>query len=357
MLKKSTKILSLLTTVIISASLFAGCSKSSKPKGEEKVLNLYTWANYVPDNVIKEFKKETGIKVNFTNFSTNEEMLSKLQAANGGQYDVIICADYIIKLMSNQDNVLMKQIDKSKIYNFKNLDKTYLNQNFDKDNKYSVPYTMGSQMIVYDPSKVKVPIQSFKDLWNSKLKDSLVLLDDPRSVIGMALKKLGYSINETDKTKLDQAKAELAKLKPNVKVFDADTPHNSLINGDTTVGVMWGSQASAALKGKKGLEIVYPTDGMTVEEDNFIMPVKAPHANNAYKFINFMLNGKISDMATEQTEYVNTTTAAKKYMSKEYLNNKAVFIPTAEMKKTEHIEDVGSASKIYDQIWSEFKQQ
>jgi spermidine/putrescine transport system substrate-binding protein len=251
----------------------------------------------------------------------------------------------------------MQPINKDNLSNYKNLDPAYLDQDFDKGNKYSVPYTLGSEMLVYNPEKVKVDITSFKDLWNPALKDSIVLIDDPRSIIGVALKKLGYSINETDKAKLDQAKAELKKLKPNVKVFDADTPHNSLISGDTTVGLMWGSQASAAVKGNPKLKIVYPSDGMTVEEDNFIIPVKAPHKKNAEAFINFMLDGEISNIATTITEYANTTTAAKKFMSQEYLNNKAVFIPSEEMSKAEHINDVGAAAKDYDSIWSEFKQQ
>lgn len=364
MSKKISKFLSLLIFFIFSAVSLAGCSSgktsatSSKGNGsEEKVLNLFTWANYVPDDVIKGFESKTGIKVNYSNFSTNEEMLSKLQAVNGGQYDVIICADYIIQVMSKQKEVLLQPIDKSNIPNFKNVDPLYLGKDFDKDNKYSIPYTLGSQMIVYNPDKVKIDVKGYKDLWDPSLKNSEVLIDDPRSIIGAALKKLGYSINETDQAKLDQAKAELKKLKPNVKVFDADTPHNSLISGDTTIGLMWGSQASAAVKANPKFKIVYPEEGTIVEEDNFIMPVKAPHKANAEAFINYMLDGKVSDQTTENIEYVNTNTAAKQYFSKEYANNKAVFIPEEDLKKAENIKSVGDAAKAFDLIWSEFKQQ
>lgn len=360
MLKKWTKIIASTLVLTFAIGLLSGCqskSTASSASGGEKVLNLYTWANYVPDDVIKKFESQTGIKVNFSNFSTNEEMLAKLQANKGSEYDVIICADYIIDLMGKQKTVLMKPIDKSKIQNYKNIDPTTLNQYFDKGNKYSIPYTLGGEMIVYNPDKVKFDVKGLKDLWNPSLKNSVVLLDDPRSVIGMTLTKLGYDVNTTDKTQLDQAKAELKKLKPNVKVFDADTPHNSLISGDTSIGVMWGSQASAALKGNSKLKIVYPEEGMQFEEDNFIIPVNAPHSENAEKFINFMLDGKNADMANEETEYISTNTATKKYSSNEYLNNKAVFVSSSEFKKARQIKDVGDATKQYDLIWSEFKQQ
>lgn len=365
MSKKLSKTLTLVIISIFTIVILGGCSgggttptaATGTKASEEKVLNLFTWANYVPDTVVKGFETKTGIKVNYSNFSTNEEMLAKLQAVKGGQYDVIICADYIIDIMAKQKDVLMKPLDKSKIENYKNIDPLYLGKDFDKENKYSVPYSLGSEMIVYNPEKVKTPITSYKDLWNTSLKDSIVLIDDPRSIIGITLKKLGYSINETDTAKLDQAKAELKKLKPNVKVFDADTPHNSLISGDTTVGLMWGSQASAALKGNAKLKIVYPSDGAIVEEDNVIIPVKAPHSDNAAKFINYFLDGKVSDEITESTEYVNVVTTAKPFFSKEYANNKAVFIPADDLKKAENIKDVGDASKAFDLIWSEFKQQ
>ncbi|CAB1245355.1 spermidine/putrescine ABC transporter substrate-binding protein [Clostridium sp. WLY-B-L2] len=358
MKKNPFKILILGITSVCFIFALSACSIQSKPTSDnsEKVVNLFTWANYVPDSVVNEFEKQTGIKVNYSNFSTNEEMLAKLQASRGSEYDVVICSDYIIEVMGKQKNILMQPIDKAKIPNYKNVDPQFLNQVYDKGNKYSMPYTLGSQMIVYNSEKVNFPIRGYKDLWNPALKNSLVLVDDPRIVLGMTLKKLGYSMNETDSKKLDQAKQDLLKLKPNVKVLDADTPHNSLINGDTTVGFMYGSQASAAVKANPKFKIVYPEEGMNAEEDNFIIPIKAPHKENAEKFINFMLDGKISNEATTANEYVNTNKAAKKYMSKEYLNNRAVFIPDSELKRAERFRDVGSATKTYDLIWSEFKQ-
>lgn len=357
MTKKFKRIAGLLTTLVVTAGLITGCGSKATSGNEEKVVNLFTWANYVPDEVVKKFEKKTGIKVNYSNFSNNEEMLAKLQAVKGGQYDVIVCSDYIIDLMAKQKDVLMQPLNKDNITNYKNVDPLYMDQYYDKGNKYSLPYVLGSEMIIYNAEKVKKEITSYKDLWDPSFEGSLVLLDDQRSVIGMALKTLGYSINETDPDKLNQAKEQLKKLKPNVKVFDADTPHNSLISGDCVAGVMYGSQASAAVKANPKFKIVYPEEGMNVGEDNFVIPVKAPHKKNAETFINFMLDGEISNQASSIIEYVNTNTAAKKFMSEDYLNNKAVFIPEEAFKNAQHLVDIGDAAKLYDQIWSEFKQQ
>jgi spermidine/putrescine transport system substrate-binding protein len=194
--KKLLKILSLAMVIASSTMMFGGCGSSAQTSNEtkknddEKVVNIFTWANYVPDDVVKKFQEKTGIKVNYSNFSTNEEMLAKLQATKGSQYDVVICSDYIIEVMGKQKDILIQPIDKASIPNYKNVDPKFLNQEYDKGNKYSIPYSLGSQMIVYNPDKIKVDIKGYKDLWNPALKDSIVLVDDPRIVIGMTLKKL-----------------------------------------------------------------------------------------------------------------------------------------------------------------------
>ena len=170
MLKKRFKALIILLAVSVIGSTFVGCGKSNTSKtSTEKVVNIYTWANYVPANVVKDFEKKTGIKVNYSNFSTNEAMLSKLQASKGGTYDVIICADYMVQIMAKQKNVLLQPIDKATIPNYKNIDKAYLGQYYDKTNKYSVPYSLGSEMIVYNPDKIKKDIKGISDLWDPSL--------------------------------------------------------------------------------------------------------------------------------------------------------------------------------------------
>lgn len=352
------KLLCLALTVVLVVGL-AACSTGNEAGTNNAqasdTVNLFTWERFVPDDMIKKFTDETGIKVNYTNFSTNEEMLTKLQSGAGNQYDVILCSDYMIETMRKAGG-LMAELDISQIENYKNVNPDFQSKSYDPENKYSIPYSAGSPMIVYDPSKVGFEITGYADLWNEHLTDSVVLLNDARNIIGITLKKLGYSMNETDPTILEQAKQELFKLKPNVKILDADTPHQAILGGEASVGYMFASQAAAAVAENPQLQIVYPKEGMGVGIDSMIIPVSAPHKDAAYKLINFLLDGQNSALISEQIDYQNTNIAAQQYLSDEYFANQAVNIPSEYLKNAESIMEVGEAATIYDRIWTEFVQ-
>lgn len=350
------KLLCLVLTLAVAAGLY-GCTGPA-PAGTQETtsdtVNLFTWAGYIPDDVIKQFTDETGIKVNYTNFSTNEEMLSRLQSGAGNQYDVIICSDYIIETM-RQAGGLMSEIDTSRLSNYKNVNPSFQNKSYDPENKYSIPFSAGSPVIVYDPEKVQTPITGYKDLWREDLANSVVTLDDARNIIGITLKKMGKSFNETDEATLNAARDELMKLKPNIKLLDANTPHNALLSGDASVGYMFASQAAAAVEGNPNLQIVYPEEGMGIGIDSYIIPQTAPHKDASYRFIDFMLDGKISAQITMAIDYQSTNTAALEFLPQTYFENKAVYIPDEYMEHAESIMDVGEAATIYDRIWTEFK--
>lgn len=162
----------------MAMTLLVGCGSagdSSQPStnngaegktDEEKVLNIFTWATYFPDDILKSFTEETGIAINYSNFSTNEEMLSKLETVQGGEYDIVLASDYIVKMAI--DKGLVKKLDKAQIPNYDNLDPSYLGNYFDPDNEYTVPYGVGTPLIVYDPSRVDVEIKGYADLWNQR---------------------------------------------------------------------------------------------------------------------------------------------------------------------------------------------
>ena len=166
------KLLVGLMIAAMAMTLLVGCGSagdSSQPStdknAEEKVLNVFTWATYFPDDILKAFTEETGITVNYSNFSTNEEMLSKLETVQGGEYDIVLASDYIVKMAI--DKGLVKKLDKGQISNYENLDPSYLGNYFDPDNEYTVPYGVGTPLIVYDPSRVDVEIKGYADLWLS----------------------------------------------------------------------------------------------------------------------------------------------------------------------------------------------
>ncbi len=271
-------------------------------------MNVFTWATYFPDDILKAFTEETGITVNYSNFSTNEEMLSKLETVQGGEYDIVLASDYIVKMAIKEG--LVKKLDKGQISNYENLDPSYLGNLFDPDNEYTVPYGVGTPLIVYDPSRVDVEIKGYADLWNPALKDSLVLVNDARNIIGITLKTMEKSLNEEDSAVLGEAKSKLMELKDNVRVLDYDTPYNKLLEGEATVGYMFTSQAATCLMANPDLKVVYPEEGLGFGIDAVFVPSNAPHEKNAHAFLDYILRGEVAADIYPQILYLCPNKAA-----------------------------------------------
>lgn len=339
----------LLCIIITGGSIIQKASSKNVPQA---VLNVFNWSEYLPQSVIDKFEQQYNIKVNYSTFSSNEEMLAKLMAG-GSQFDLVVASDYMVEILQKQN--LIQPIDRTKITNFKNLDETVLNLESDPGNKYSIPYMWGDACIAVNTSKVKIPITSYKDLWNPALKNSIVVLDDQRAVIGMALKKLGYSINETSPEALAAAKKELEKLQPNIKAYDSDSPKTLLINGETTVGFVWGAEAALAKRENKDITAVIPAEGLFLQQDNFVIPTQSKNKDAAELFINFILEPEIGAEISRAFPYASPNKEAYPYIDQDIMNDIAVYPPADAVKKGEHLKDIGQAVQSFDKIWSEVK--
>ena len=208
------KLFAFVLALLLALSAFATLAE------EEKVLNIFTWEGYFDETTLSQFEEETGIEVNYSVFATNEEMLLKMQAGDISDYDIILASDYAVSALRKDEKLL--PLDKNLLPNWENLNPDYLNQYFDPENIYSVPYTAGSPVIIYDPAQVEGEITSFADLWDEQFVDNLWLIDDARVMIGETLKMLGYSYNTTDPVQLEEAYQKLLELKPNIRVLDYD---------------------------------------------------------------------------------------------------------------------------------------
>lgn len=348
------KYIAVMGAALILCVGLSGCGKSeSKGKnGLDKEINVFNWSEYLPENVIKQFEKKYDIKVNYDTYASNEEMLSKLMAGSS-EYDIAVSSDYMVDIMKKQG--LLQKIDMKNIPNFKNIDDRNKNMSFDPHNKYTVPYMWGNMVIAVNKKKVKKQITGYKDLWNPAFKNSMVVLDDQRAIIGMTLKKMGYSFNEKDPKILAKAKKELKKLTPNIKAYDSDSPKTSLINGEATIGLVWGAEASLARRTNPDIVTVLPKEGMYLWQDNFVIPKEAPHKKTAEVFINYLLDAKVSGLISKKFPYANPNKAAHQYIDKAILDDIAVYPPDSEIKKGEYLKDLGSATTKYDNIWSEIK--
>ncbi|MGO5093325.1 extracellular solute-binding protein [Clostridium sp. LCP25S3_F10] len=349
--KKVKKVLSFVVILLmitgVGFTIFGNTTKT-----EKQVLNIFNWSEFLSQSVVEQFEKEYNVKVNYSTFSSNEEMLAKLMGGNV-PYDLVVTSDYAIEIMTKQK--LVQPIDKNNVPNLSNIDKNVLDLAFDPKNTYSLPYMWGGNNIVIDKTKVTKKITSFDDLWDSQFKNSMVILDDPRVMIGLALQKNGYSINTKNPKELQKAKEDLIKLMPNVKAFDSESPKTLLINGEASIGYVWGTEAYLAKLENPNLEVVLTKEGVIPQYDNFVIPKKAKNKKLAEEFINFIYKPEISAQVSEEFPYANPNKAAYPLMDKDKLNDIAVYPPREAVEGNELIKDVGETTKLYDDIWTEIK--
>lgn len=320
----------------------------------KQVLNVFNWSEYLPQSVIDKFEQTYNIKVNYSTFSSNEEMLAKIMAG-GSQYDLTVASDYMVEIMKKQN--LLEELNKENLPNLKNMGAQFMNLPFDEGNKYSVPYMWLAGIIAVDTSKVPGDsIQSYADLWKPEFKSSITLLDDERVIIGMTLKKLGYSMNDTNPEALEKAKEELKKLQVNIKAYDSDSPKTMLINGESKAIFAWGAEGSLAKREKESVKMVIPKEGLFLQQDNFVIPKDAKNVRAAELFMNFIMEPEISAEISKEFPYGNPNTAAYPYIDEEIMMDEGIYPPEEELKRGEYLKDIGEDIKLYDDIWSEVKQ-
>lgn len=333
-------------------SLLAGCSSGSGGK-TGGTLNLYTWADMFDPDVLEAFEKETGITINYTNFDYDETMLAKLESTNGGEYDLVIADDYIIETVIAEG--LAQKLDTKKIGNFGNINPIYQGQFYDPTDEYTVPYGAGVQTIMYDPAAVSGEITSYEDLWDASLADNLAVTANYRVIVGMAEKVLGYSYNTNDLSQIDAAGELLYKLAPNIRLIKDDNVQDDLISGEVAAAVMYTSQVTMAKLARPDLKIVYPTEGIGFGIMGMFIPSKAPNADAAHKFINYILDPENSAKCFEWLGYYCTTQAADALIDEEFQE----FLVLPSQFKADDMEMIGNisaeASERFAEIWTTFK--
>lgn len=347
------------SVVAVALAVTAGCGASAPSAGGngaanglDKELNVFNWSEYLPEEVIKKFEEKYGVKVNYSTFSSNEEMLAKV-SAGGGIYDLTVASDYFIQPMAKQG--IIEPLDLNNIPNIKNLSGDFVNKEHDPGNKYSIPYMGNTVSLAYNPDNIKTPITSFEDLWNPELKSQIVMVDDQRFILGMVLKTLGYSGNDADPAHLEEAKQKMLKLMPNIKAFDSDSPKTMMINGEVNIAFVWGAEIALAQREKPQIKTVLPKEGLMLTFDNFVIPAGAKHKKTAEAFVNFLLEPEISAEIAKSFPYINPNLEARKLIDKATLDNIAIYPPAEEMKRVESLMDIGDAVKLYDRAWSEVK--
>lgn len=345
------KKLALILASLMLTSTLTACGGSGA--GKNGTLNLFTWEGMFPEEVLTEFEETTGIDINYVNFDYDETMLMKLQAAEGGDYDLIIADDYIIETAIAEG--LVQKLDKAKIPSIGNVNPLYQGQFYDPTDEYTVPYGAGVQTIVYNPANVTTPLEGYADLWNSSLADSVGIISNYRVINGMALKVLGKSYNTTEAADIAAAGAKLNELAPNIRLIKDDYIQDDLLSGEIDAAVMYTSQVTMAKLTDPSLEVVYPEEGIGFGIMAMFVPSKAPNADAAHKFIEFILDPERGAKCYEYLGYYCTSSASEPYIAEDY---RSFLTLPAEFDKSnmEMIENITpEADDAHIAAWTEFK--
>lgn len=337
-----------------------------------KELNLFVWTTYIPQDFYECFEKVYGISINYDEYSSDEAMLAKV-TAGASSYDLVQPTDYAASILIHQG--MLQKLDHSQLSVLPNFDPGSLNLAFDPGNQYTIPYEGGLDAIVVNTAAVKDVPKSWADLWNPAYKGQMVFADDERTVIGLTLLTLGFDVNTTDKNQLDQAKQKLAQLTPGIKKYDSDSPHSDLISGDVNLGETWTGEAFMAQQGLSSIKFIYPTEGSIIWQDNWAMLKNARHPDAAYAWLNYINQPDMFWMMLTNYMYINPNAASLAYSKgnsmpvtdingnsstlgavyDSYANSPITNPPLSAIKASHRIDDVGAATPLYDQIWTEVK--
>ncbi|MEO8057639.1 MAG: polyamine ABC transporter substrate-binding protein [Burkholderiales bacterium] len=340
-------LLSLASLAAAAGLLFAGPARAQE---EEKLLNVYNWSDYIAEDTIANFEKETGIKVRYDVFDSNEILHAKLVAGKTG-YDIIVPSSYWAKIQA--DGGLLRKLDKAQLPNLKNMDPIVQAQlaAMDPGNQYLVNWLWGYTTVGINVDKVKAALGSmpmpanawdliFKPEYISKLKSCGVsFLDSPTDVIPAALWYLGkpaFSRNQADFAGVGPL---LKSIRPSVTLFSSSGYINDMASGSICVALGWSGDINIAkqraIDGKTGqkIEALIPNVGGVLFFDTMAIPADAPHPNNALKWINYIARPEVAASLTNKVFYANPNKESRKFVKPEVANNPSVFLSDADMKK------------------------
>jgi spermidine/putrescine-binding protein len=346
---------------VVTSSGFVCPEPSPRIEFESKKLNIYTWAEYVPADIIDCFGLVYDVEVNADYFSSNEELYSKVAIGDGiNPYDVIHPSDYMIGVLMREG--LLQTLEVDKLPNLANLNQDLISA-YGNSLDYLVPYQMGTQAIVYNSETVATPPTAWADLWSPEYEGRIVAVDDNRVVIGATLLALGYDVNTTDEAQLAEAKDKLLELMPNIRVFDSDSPKTALVSGEVDLGIVWNGEAFLAQQENPAFQYIFPSEGSIIFYDGMGIAKDAAHADAAYAWFNYLLQGDTNWLTLVDYPYTNPNQAALDYAKENasdiyeaYINSNITNTPAEAFANGHEVLDLGFALLLYDDIWTEIKQ-
>lgn len=324
-------------------------------------INVYNWGEYISDgsdegtlNVNAEFTKLTGIKVNYTNYATNEELYAKLKGG-GASYDIIIPSDYMISRMIKEDMIL--PLDMDNIPNYKYIGESYKNQAFDPENEYSVPYFWGTVGIIYDTTLIEEENIDWDILWNEDYADRILMFDNPRDAFAIAELRLGYSLNTENEKELEEAAELLKEQKKVVQAYVMDEIFDKMGAGEALIAPYYAGDAVTLMAEYEDLGFVIPKSGTNLFIDGICIPKGTKQKEAAEMYINFLCEPDIAYSNTYYVGYSTPNTAAYEMLDDEIKNDGISYLPDEYLNSNttvfRNLSD--EANQKMQDLWTELK--
>ena len=369
----------LLLTAVISAAVSTACTRqqdapapaaAAVPVAEEKLLNLYIWNDYLAEDTVSNFEKETGIKVAVSNYGSNEELEAKLSSGHSG-YDIVVPSAPFLERQIKAGIYL--PLDKSKLPNLKNMDPDIQKRlaQHDPDNAHAVLHMWGTAGVGYNVDKIKAampnaPVGSWDMIFKPEVvknfqKCGITVADSASEMYAMTLIALGKDANSQKPEDLAAATQALMRLRPFVRYVDTQRMISDLANGEVCLAVGYSGDilqaASRAEENKTGQTVTYsiPKEGTIMWFDSYAIPKDAPHPGNAHLFINYMLEPQVIAAVSNLVHYPNGNSAARQFVNKEVLEDPGVYPPAEVMAKlVPDLADSEEGTRLMTRGWQQF---
>jgi len=329
--------------------MLAGCQDDGKAASSSKVseLNVFNWSAYMPPEVLEAFTAETGIKVNYEEYDSNETMMAKINA--GAKYDIAFPTQDFVPPMVELG--LLHELDLSRIPNLANVNKSVIDstQNFDPGNQYSVPYNIGAIGVMYWKDKVSNPGTSVHILERPELKGKTLIIDDTREVFSAALKALGYSVNSTNPSEIDAATQLILAWKDNALMFENDQMPTMFANKEVWVafGYLENVLSEMDPEQKEGVGYFMTDEANSKFLDNMVILKDTKNLDGAYAFINFIYRPENLAKIADLYGYPGISDKALAY------RNEKPYYTTEDLERFEFRKPLGDALDLYTKAWED----
>ncbi|MDR6288643.1 spermidine/putrescine transport system substrate-binding protein [Inquilinus ginsengisoli] len=315
-------------------------------------LHIYAWSSELPDEVVQDFAKATGIDATVDTFDSNESLIAKLEAGASG-YDIINPSQYAVQILVKKG--LVEPLDHTRLPGLANLSEVFRTLSYDSGNQYSLPYIWGTTGFAYNSDCVTEPVTSWKALWDPKYKDRIYMLDNMLAAYIAALQINGYSATSANPDEIAKATRSLIEQKPILGGYNSTNFADLVSSGEACLVEAWSGNVIQAMADNPKVHYVLPDEGGTMWIDGYSVARNAPNRDAAYKFLDYLLQPEVAAKVTRLVKVANTNAKAKALLPPDITGNPAIYPPEERLKKAEFILDHGEAMKFYQDGWTQVK--